>query len=259
MRAAAPIDGRTGEILPYPTGPDEKAAFLPPAEVANQIGWGWFPTRAAIYKRSSFERAGGYLPELRWLSDWFMALVIALRDGVCHLPECLAFWTALPTAYSAQGIRDGAAQREVMAAALAKLTSPEYADVAPWFWETGVLAAWGPDLVRAAAERPDRCDVPVLGLISGLSTDQYEELLRDDDPEVRALASVFLGPLWRLSGRRRERLEARFAAANDALKWMKTSKFWKMREACVRVKRTLAALAGRRAAGRAADLATESL
>jgi len=45
-----------------------------------------------------------------------------------------------------------------------------------------------------------------------------------------------------------ERMEAKLAQATGDLAWMKTSKFWKARDAFVRVKRGLGALAGRGAA-----------
>ena len=72
--------------------------------------------------------------------------------------------------------------------------------------------------------------------------------MEDGDPEVLALASFFLGPLGRLAEGRRERLEAQLAEANRRIDWMKTSKFWKVREACLRLKRSLAAWTGRRCA-----------
>ena len=231
------VDGATGAISGNPSGWCERPAYLAPREFADRIGFGCIPGHATIYKRSAFERAGGFLPDLRWHSDWFTNFVIAFRDGICHVPETLALLTVLPTSYSAQGTRNAAAQREVLDAILARLTSADYADVAPFFRETGVLTAFGPEVVRAAEARPDRWGVPVLGLISRFTPQQYEALSKDDDAEVRALAGFFLGPLWRMGEGRRERLEARLAEAKGSIAWMKTSKFWKVRDALVRLKR----------------------
>lgn len=240
------VDGATGTICANPSGWCERPAYLSPQKFADRIGFGCIPGHATIYKRSAFERAGGFLPDLRWHSDWFTNFVIAFRDGICHVPETLALLTVLPTSYSAQGTRDAAAQREVLGAILTRLTSADYADVAPLFRETGVLTAFGPEVLRAAAARPDRMDVPVLGLVSRFTPEQYEALARDDDAGVQALAGFFLGPLWRLGESRRERLEAQLIETNGSIAWMKTSKFWKVRDTFVRLKR---AVTGAREAG----------
>ena len=44
----------------------------------------------------------------------------------------------------------------ILGALLDLLTSPEYADVAPYFRRNGAACHFGPDLIRAAAQRPDR-------------------------------------------------------------------------------------------------------
>ena len=238
-RTARPSTGRPGRSSANPSGWCERPAYLSPQKFADRIGFGCIPGHATIYKRSAFERAGGFLPDLRWHSDWFTNFVIAFRDGICHVPETLALLTVLPTSYSAQGTRDAAAQREVLGAILTRLTSADYADVAPLFRETGVLTAFGPEVLRAAAARPDRMEVPVLGLVSRFTPEQYEALTRDDDAGVQALAGFFLGPLWRLGESRRERLEAQLIEANGSIAWMKTSKFWKVRDTFVRLKRAV--------------------
>ena len=208
----AAVDGATGKVHNYPCGWFERPAFLPPRAVVDLVASGCLPCRGTIYKRSAFDRAGGFLPDLRWHSDWFTMLVVAFREGVCHIPERLQLWTSLPTTYSEQGARSGAPQREVLAALLGRLTCADFADVAPAFRETGVLTGWfGPEVWQAAATRPDRWEPSLLGLISRFSPEQFEPLLRDDDPEVRALAAFFFEPLWRQGESRRERLEAQLA------------------------------------------------
>ena len=43
----------------------------------------------------------------------------------------------------------------------------------------------------------------MIGLLNGLSPEQYRELLDDPDPAVRELAGFFLGPFWRDAARER--------------------------------------------------------
>jgi hypothetical protein len=91
------------------------------------------------------------------------------------------------------------------------VTDGDHADVAPLFRRNGAACYFGPDLVRAAATRPDCWTPPVLGLLNGLTPDQYRELLDDPDPAARRLAAFFLGPFW-------ERFEAERRAAADQLR-----------------------------------------
>ena len=46
-------------------------------------------SRKTALKRSALMDAGGYLSELRWAADFFAHYVIALRYGICYIPEIL--------------------------------------------------------------------------------------------------------------------------------------------------------------------------
>lgn len=90
------------------------------------------------------------------------------------------------------------------------LALADHADVAPLFRKNGAACYFGPDLVRAAATRDDCWTPPVLGLLNGLTPEQYRELLDDPDPTARELAAFFLGPF-------RERFAAERRAKDDEI------------------------------------------
>jgi hypothetical protein len=271
------VNGETNETSENPSRWCTEPSYFSPERFADFIGPNGIGSNSAVYRRSSFERAGGYPADLKWHCDWFLNLVIAFREGICHVPETLGYVTVLPSSYSAQGHRDPRAQAAVLRAMLDRLLSPEFADVAPHFRNSGVMGAFGPGLVRAAAGHPQRWDARVLGLINGLQDMQYEALLADEDPEVRQLAAFTLGAAWRVRKRLREeaeagllraradaqraeaertRMEAERARAEDEraraealVAFMRSSKFWKVREGLVRCKRALKSVLPRRAAG----------
>ncbi|HVX14856.1 MAG TPA: glycosyltransferase family 2 protein [Pirellulales bacterium] len=209
------VNGVTGEIRPNPSGWCTTPRYFAPDEFEKRIAHSSIPGHASILKRSSFEAAGGLLPDLEWHSDWFLSLVVAFREGMCHVPEMLALLTDLPQSYCTNGMKSEK-QLTVLNAIYDRLASREYADVEPAFRRSGVLSVFGPPVVRAAARRSDSWSKSTLGLINGLRTDEYRSLLDDPDPDVRELAAFFLGPFWHETEKRLGR------EADERREWQST-------------------------------------
>lgn len=204
-----------GPVWPNASGWSNAPGYFTPDDVCRLVRH-CLPGHATVIRRQALIDAGGYLPELAWYSDWFALLTVAFRHGVCHLPETLAVRVLLPGAYSA-GARQGPRNVAVLGAFLDLITSPRYADVAPFFRRNGAATYFGPDLIRAAAARPDRWEPHVLGFLNGFATEKYQDLLRDPNPAVRELAEFFLGPFWRQGVARRMELEGEIERLRDEL------------------------------------------
>jgi hypothetical protein len=208
--------GDDGPVVEAPSGWCAEPTYFAPDAFALKLRTA-IAAHAAICRRDAMVEAGGYRPELAWYSDWFAYLVIGFRHGICHIPATLAVRTlGLNEQYSAAAGK-GEKHLTVLGAMLDLLLSPEYADVAPYFRRTAALAYFGPDLLRAAARRPDRMDPAVLGLVNGLAPEQCEGLLSDADPNVRELAGFFLGAFWRETVSRRKELEAEVVRLREEL------------------------------------------
>ena len=93
----------------------------------------------AIYRADMFQDAGGYRAELGWLSDWFVTLVVALRNGACYVPESLTFLRLRNDSFSAMTARDTRSHRQPFDRFLALLTQPAHADVARAMRRSGML------------------------------------------------------------------------------------------------------------------------
>jgi glycosyltransferase involved in cell wall biosynthesis len=204
-----------GPIEPNASGWTNAPGYFTPDDVCRLLRH-VIPGHATICRREAIARTGGYPPDLEWYSDWFALLTVAFRHGACHVPETLSVRVLLPGSYSS-GARQGPANVAVLGAFLDRVTSPEYADVAPYFRRNGAATFFGTDLVRAAARRPDRWQPHVLGFLNGFTPEQYEDLLADPDPAVRELAGFFLGPFWRDSVARRQELEAEVQRLREEL------------------------------------------
>jgi glycosyltransferase involved in cell wall biosynthesis len=105
----------------------------------------------AVYNKAALLAAGGWLPELRWFTDWFGAFVVGFRHGMCHVPEVLSVFNMAPTTYyhSARP----AERREVLERMLELLESERYADVAPLIRTSGMLGGFGWPMLRVMAGR----------------------------------------------------------------------------------------------------------
>ena len=85
---------------------------------------------SVVYKRSVLMEAGGIIPELGFLRDWFIQRIIALTYGGCFIPEPLACWRQSES----QGIwitfRQADVTKDIYAHALYLMTT-KYSEVLP--------------------------------------------------------------------------------------------------------------------------------
>lgn len=133
----------------------DRPVFVPPQELVKYLDSDglWIAGHASVVRRSALLKLGGFLPDLRWHCDWFALHVIALRHGICYTPEALAAYRVLPTAYSSSA-KQGIKQHQVLISLLHQLSQPEYADVAPAFWRSGLMSFFGWQLVNTILKQP---------------------------------------------------------------------------------------------------------
>jgi glycosyltransferase involved in cell wall biosynthesis len=147
-----------GPYYPRHTGITPQPSYVSPEQLADAYRSGRLsaPMHAApaLFRRSSYLAAGGFLSDLRWYSDFFTTLVIAFRTGLCYVPEALTSTRVQRTSYSRTGSGQKDAQRKVLTLLLDLLTSPAYADIAPLIGRSGVLAYFGLPMFRLAGRGP---------------------------------------------------------------------------------------------------------
>ena len=199
-------EGDRGPLIENDPGWCERPTYFSPEELCRRL-WHTLPVSAIIIRRDAALAAGGFLPQL--------CLVLGLVHGS---RRCLPVRSdphprdpRHPCRASKLILGERPLRPEhirVLGALLDCLTSPKYADVAPYFRRNGAACHFGPDLFRAAALRTDRFEPAILGLLTGFAPGVYEQIAQDDDPTVRQLAAVFLQDPWRELIARRADLEA---------------------------------------------------
>jgi glycosyltransferase involved in cell wall biosynthesis len=125
-------------------------AFFAPEDVVRLEHEGRFfiPGHTAIYRREPLIQVGKLVPELGHYSDWFSTTVLALRHGVCVVPEPLAVFNIEANTFFQRSRRNRAVDEAAIAHGLMLLTSPEYSDVVELFERAGLLYICGWPTVR---------------------------------------------------------------------------------------------------------------
>lgn len=93
----------------------------------------WLSTNGALVRRDALLEMGGYHAELEWHADWFASQALALRYGICLVPEPLAALRERAGSYSHAGMNDRRRHARVLDAIFKLLRAPECADIRPAF------------------------------------------------------------------------------------------------------------------------------
>jgi glycosyltransferase involved in cell wall biosynthesis len=136
-------DGATGLRWHMGAGMPRKPCYLSPTEMValGRQGRLTISNPSGVYKKSTLLEAGGWLPELRWYTDWFGAFVVGFRHGICHVPEVLSVFNLSPNSYY-HSAQSGNERADVMELVLQLLESDRYKDVAPMIAQSGVMGTF---------------------------------------------------------------------------------------------------------------------
>ncbi len=104
---------KSKQKLPYPLYLSPHPRYFPPEEVISLLKKRFFtfPSNTVLFKKQYLQQLGGFLPSLERGSDWFACFSLALRYGVCYIPDVLAWFCIRENSYSAVGLRSSTKQR----------------------------------------------------------------------------------------------------------------------------------------------------
>jgi len=104
----------------------------------------------AVIKTSALNETG-LLPELLWSSDRVYSMVLALRYGICYIPEVMSVQQLRRESYGSAGLKNWEKHKDVIAGTLDMLRTPRYSDVLQKFKESCCLASYNMPLLRVLA------------------------------------------------------------------------------------------------------------
>lgn len=165
----------TGNTWQYGATMPRTAGFLPPTELVKlgRAGRLQVAAQPALYRRDALLQAGGWRPELRWFTDWFGTWVVGFRHGICFVPEELSVFHLYPGSYYHTAA--GEAQRqETLDRLLRLLESTQFADVAPWVRQSGILGQFGMPALRLTVGRREHRQFLSIALLRLVARRQAE-------------------------------------------------------------------------------------
>ncbi len=98
----------------------------------------WIPGHTALINRKKLIHSGGFIPELKWHTDWFIQIILGLRHGIAYVPGDLAHMRLNDGTYS-QRSQDIKEQTQIIKSMLKALNHKKYADIRKAFFKTDAL------------------------------------------------------------------------------------------------------------------------
>lgn len=145
---------------------DEPHYFKPEelSETYRRSRWRQIDSRTCIIKRSALMEFGGFREDLKWHCDWFAVNVIALRYGICYVPETLVAMNMRQNSYSSLGMNHWPSQQEVLNNILRLLRSEPYSDLFPLCQKAQIMNSFGSQIARTILTNPKHWDLASLKL-----------------------------------------------------------------------------------------------
>lgn len=136
-----------------------------------------------IFRRNVFEEVG-LLPELKWSSDRIYSIIIALRHGICYVPEPLAYQRRRVESYSEKGMKNRKEHRQVIKNILELLKKPQNSDVLPKIKKSCALASLGMPMLRVLFFSPKHRDYLSFNLMRLIVWDEFKNVVGAYTPVV---------------------------------------------------------------------------
>ncbi|OFW68930.1 MAG: hypothetical protein A2X70_05915 [Alphaproteobacteria bacterium GWC2_42_16] len=113
----------------------DKPHYLSPEKLFNRLrsSYLWVSGNTALVRRDSLIEIGGFPEGLAWHADWFSFYIIALKYGICMIPEYLTLMREVPKSYSRNGMNHKQSQVKILTELLRSIFSDEMRDVSHIF------------------------------------------------------------------------------------------------------------------------------
>lgn len=150
----------------FPTLLSQEPAFLAPSQFLKNIQTKdcRLGGQNALFRRKAVIEAKKLIPQLGSMSDWFLILTLAFKEGLCFIPEPLTKLRIHPQAYSQRCRQDTSFCSTLFSHLETLLKTPCFQDVRPSFIRSGILYQLGLGIFPAllSQKKWDWITIPLL-------------------------------------------------------------------------------------------------
>tara|TARA_B100001248_G_scaffold262700_2_gene261138 strand:- start:27332 stop:28609 length:1278 start_codon:yes stop_codon:yes gene_type:complete len=129
-----------------PMGLSAQPTYFNPDTLARAWNGHILHGHTVVVRAKALGEFGYWLPETAWYSDWFCFMILAMRHGLCYIPQPAAKVRLSSQTYCSANAIQREKQHEIMRTVLKKLKT-SYRDILPRFMQSGALAFFGPEMV----------------------------------------------------------------------------------------------------------------
>jgi glycosyltransferase involved in cell wall biosynthesis len=150
-------DEKTGFNWHMGVGMADRPAYLSPAELfeLEKRGRMFVAGNTCLFRKAPLVEAGEFIQELKWHCDWFAIEVVAFRYGICYVPEPLGKMNLRPRSYHNAGVKQKLEYQDLLLHLLKLLGSEKYADVQPYFRDSGAMFLFGSPIREILRKNPE--------------------------------------------------------------------------------------------------------
>lgn len=142
------------EILERTPSLPPQAAFYSPYELSDRLYGDILEARGAIFRRAPLLEAGGLIPELEEMSDWYLGLSVAFRFGLYYVPGACHAKRVDFTSYALKRQANRPGLQEKIRRIISLLECAENADLIPHFTRSAAFMHFGIDAAEALFADP---------------------------------------------------------------------------------------------------------
>jgi glycosyltransferase involved in cell wall biosynthesis len=143
------------EILERTPSLPPHAGLYPPDALSDALYGDILEARGAIFRRDALLDAGGLIPELEEMSDWYLGLAVAFRHGLYYVPGPCHAKRVDFTSYALKRQADRRGQQEKIRRIARLLESECNSDLVPHFVRSAAFMHFGDDAAQAFIAEPD--------------------------------------------------------------------------------------------------------
>lgn len=150
--------------MPMSFGLEDLPEFLSAEELKAvfEERYVWMSSNAIVCRRDAIQKVGGFIKAQEWHSDWFTYYAVAIRHGVCPLPEGLGMIREAPGGYSDAGMKDFPRQRVVLKAILKSACEEPNSDLRAIYRRCpAILSVFGGQLAKVFVSTPQYWDMAI--------------------------------------------------------------------------------------------------